>query len=624
MIAWIAETNYKLIELLNNYWWYYWMVVTFTGSLVGMSPLKTHHEQAFHEYIFVHLRKFILGTSVFIVSLPALAYFTYTATLRMPKLDAQAEFKAWFISLLSDWYLILPGVSIAFIFRFARNRYFSPIISKARKSFRYQQSHEKPSDIREEATKHEIKEFRPSLQYDRKGIFVGLDKSNKPIRIPTETWHETNMQVIGPTRYGKGILLGNIMDQAIKNGDGLFYIDPKKDKFAPHIMYQACKETGRKFVYLALHDDGPGEWAPFKGGKERDGLSRLERAFGLEFSGDPGTDYYKSQERKGLVKTFRETRDLEALLALLGENDDSRIAAELSRWQEIKSLRPKSKGFSIAEALQENAVVYVQGHLDDDVVKTATKVFIVELIQEARRLEEERKTHLTAIIDEVSFLVSKELAQALATAVGFRVNFALAYQSQNDLLNLDDKTVDGKYVHNSINTNCQLKAIYGGADEANAKWISGLSGTISKAITKLERTDISGLGGETWENQRAIGPQEENYINVNTILSLPPRVCVFIQPRHLAKLCYTSFVPVDDMQRLKKLADKKPQTKTTKEDSCEEGNYELKKLFPKISESTDQQTFLGAIKVSGNSTSKDLEKMQPKKDEESMALLDEI
>ncbi len=40
----------------------------------------------------------------------------------------------------------------------------------------------------------------------------------------------------------------------------------------------------------------------------------------------------------------------------------------------------------------------------------------------------------------------------------------LAYQSQNDLLNIDDQIVNPKYVYQSINVNSQMKAIYGGAD----------------------------------------------------------------------------------------------------------------------------------------------------------------
>ena len=131
------------------------------------------------------------------------------------------------------------------------------------------------------------------------------------------------------------------MDQAIRRGDGLFYVDPKKDHFAPQVMYQACKESGRKFYYLTLHDEGIGHWAPFAGGTERDALARLEIAFGLELTGDPGTDYYKSQELKLLQKAFMQTRSVKGLKGLMEKTDANRINAELARWSTVESLCAK-------------------------------------------------------------------------------------------------------------------------------------------------------------------------------------------------------------------------------------------------------------------------------------------
>jgi hypothetical protein len=154
----------------------------------------------------------------------------------------------------------------------------------------------------------------------------------------------------------------------------------------------------------------------------------------------------------------------------------------------------------------------------------------------------------------------------------------LDYQSQNDLLNIDDKTVNPKYVHQSINVNSQIKAVYGGADFETAEWAANLSGTIMKEVTKMEKTDISRTGGETWENQRTVGALEENYINTNMVLTLPPRVCVFVQPRHLASICFNSFVPVKDMKALdgylehKDKAYNTPTTTTENDDQPEPEN----------------------------------------------------
>lgn len=552
VLNWFGQVNYALMEWTNVYWWPVIAGMIFIGCLIGMSPLSTHHEQPFHQILFVWIRKIIIWLGVGLLVLPFVMLYLYDMTMQNQLADSQQAWLRWFANLaIQNWFVIFSAATSGWLLRFMYKRYTLPLWSAMLRRLRNKQTEEKPTDIREEISRFEAKDFLPHKHYKEDFVLVGLDEKDKPIHIPTSTWYETNMQVVGPTRYGKGVIMGAIMDQAIRRGDCLFYIDPKKDKFAPHVMYQACVDSGRKFYYVTLHDEGIGKWAPFVGGSERDGLTRLEAAFGLEFTGNPGTDYYKSQERKELERAFKKTRNIEGLKNLMEETDANRINAELARWSNIESLCPKKGGgFSIGKALKEGAVVYVQGSLDDSVVKTATKTFITELIQEARQLDKERKTHLTAVIDEVSFLASKTLAQALATAVGFRVNFVLAYQSQNDLLNIDDQTVNPKYVYQSINVNSQIKAVYGGADFETAEWAANLSGTITKEVTKMEKTDISATGGETWEQQRTVGTLEENYINTNMVLTLPPRVCVFVQPRHLASICFSSFVPVKDMKIL--------------------------------------------------------------------------
>ena len=144
---------------------------------------------------------------------------------------------------------------------------------------------------------------------------------------------------------------------------------------------------------------------------------------------------------------------------------------------------------------------------------------------------------------QISFLVSKTLAEALATSLSDHVNFVLAYQSINGLLNTDDKNLNPRYINQSINVNSQLKLVYGGKDYATAEWIAKQSGTIVKPVTRMEKTDVSLVGGESWERHRFISNVEENLIPTNLILSMPPGVACFVQPNELAKVAFTSFVP---------------------------------------------------------------------------------
>lgn len=554
VLNWFGENNYAVMQWSNEWWWWCWTGLFFFGTFIGMSPLSLHHEQSFLQIIGVWLRRVILFAGFTLICMPFIMLFIYDMTMQNELGDHTQEFLTWFKTLLLDnWWMLIPAMITGWTLRFCYNRYFLTFVSAIARKLRRRQSDDTPSDILEESDKFKAKDFLPSKHYTDKGMVVGVDDDDKPIVIPMDTWRETNMQVIGPTRYGKGVILGCLMDQITRIGDTLFYIDPKDDKFAAHVMYQACKETGRTFYYVSMDDNEIGKWGPFMGGSEKDAFARLETAMGLEMTGDPGTDYYKTQEIPVLRSAFKKTRRIESMLNDVRENEANKTEAELAAWKEVQSLCPKpNKGFSIEKAIKENAVVYFKGSLDDRVIKTATKMFIVELVQECRRLSKsgEKQQHLTAIVDEVSFLVSRQLKEALATIVGFGVNFVNAYQSPEDLVNTDDVNLNGRALKHSIDVNSQIKAVYGGADYETAEWAANLSGTTVKEVTKMERTDVKSGGGETWENNRTIGTLEENLIHPNVVLTLPPRVCVFIQPRQLLKPLFTSFIPVQDMNAL--------------------------------------------------------------------------
>ncbi|WP_299945700.1 type IV secretion system DNA-binding domain-containing protein [uncultured Microbulbifer sp.] len=552
LLNWMANANYQLMRWTNESWFESWALLFFIGSLIAMSPLRMHHEHSFPQVCTIWVRKIIIGIGIALLALPIIEWYVYDITMRYQLGEGAGVFLQWLRELtLQKWPLIPGAAMIGFLIRFTCFRYGATILSRIKRKIRNVQSDDKLSDVKEEIETNRAKDFDITKHYRKGSICVGIDENGKPIWIPFDTFIETNAQVIGPTRYGKGIIMGGWMDQAIQHGNAVIYIDPKHDKYAPHILYAAAQRESRPFYYLALHDKGPGRWGPFVGGDKRDALARLQTILGLEMTGDPGTDYYKSQERNSLESAFEHTRRIDGLLNELADSDANRLLSELKSWSYVKSLcPPKRKGFSIEKALKEGAVVYVQGSLDDQVVKAATKSFIIEVIQEARRLDREREHHLTFIIDEVKFLVSRQVAEACATVVGFRVNMVLGYQSLDDLLNPDDKTLNGQALKQSVNINSQIKAVYGGSDFQTAQWIAEISGSTFKETTRTEKTEIQDGGAEVWEKGRTIGSVEENLITTNKVLTLPRRVCAFVQPGHLAIIAYTSPVPVKSFDPL--------------------------------------------------------------------------
>src|SRR5262249_20730971 len=145
----------------------------------------------------------------------------------------------------------------------------------------------------------------------------------------------------------------------------------------------------------------PGEWAPFVGGDARSRRARLLTAFGLQDTGGE-SDFYKGRERKLLDRLLEKTQGRLPLLLEEFENNSKyqetgqRLYHAISQWTQIKSLCPKKgKGLSIEKSLLKNAVVYIKGSLDDDIIKEATRVLIMEIVQEIKRLHTHRKTHVS-------------------------------------------------------------------------------------------------------------------------------------------------------------------------------------------------------------------------------------
>jgi hypothetical protein len=613
ILDWFGKTNYSVMSWCNDWWWWCWIGLFFSGTFISMAPLATHHEQTFLQIVAVWLRRLILLLAFSLFCMPFIMLFIYDMTMRNELGDHIQVFLKWFIDMsnrsplvlpdwIKHWWLLAPAMVLGWTSRFCYNRYFLTLISNITKNLRRNQSNDKPSDILDEAKRYKAKVFIPSKYYSDKGISIGLGEDNKPIRIPWDVWKENMMQIIGPTGFGKGVILGGVMEQVIRNGQTVFSINPKKDKFLPYIMYCAAKLTNRKFYYVSLKDGELGSWGPFIGGDEEDAFTRLTMAFKLELTGEPKTDFYKRQEIRLVRRSFKQTRRIDGLFnQICGEGAET-AEAELEVWKDYKSLCPSSKkGFSIAKAIEENAVVYVQGSLDNRVIKTATKIFIAELIQECRRLSDEdlKHEHLTIAIDETSFLMSKVVKEALATIRSYGVTIINAYQSPNDLLTIEDDTIDGRSLQHSVNINSQIKAIYGGADFELAEWASLMSGTTSKQVTKMESTDIKDGGGEIWDATRTIGALEEALIHPNVVLSLPKGVCVFKQPYELPTILFPSFVPVNDKVGLDNYLgkNKKPESKkiTNKIDKVEQPTLNEKDRkeidnFQEMAESTKKET----------------------------------
>lgn len=106
-----------------------------------------------------------------------------------------------------------------------------------------------------------VKELLPdSIEYNpldyidlKKGVFIGLDKDDQPQYITIKEFQKQHAAIIGTTGSGKGITASVLLYQAILLGEAVFVEDPKDDEWAVHVLREACKKAGKKFVVINLN-----------------------------------------------------------------------------------------------------------------------------------------------------------------------------------------------------------------------------------------------------------------------------------------------------------------------------------------------------------------------------------
>lgn len=537
----------------------YWIVLAiplFVVSLLHPVPWRLpSNDASMSDWItFIGRRASVIALSVWLVMVPLIAFFLFAVTCGMPFPAAVSSFLTWAGAQFGRyWPLIAGAILYGVLLRFVWDRYITPKLSSYWRSMRVTQQADRPVDAREEAGTLKAKDFAPEKYFESGWMFYGLNELGEPIRIAIELFKKIHHAILGPTRYGKGVVLQSIYKQCIRAGFAVFYIDPKGDDYLPYLLQNEAAAAGRRFVYLDLNPGGKGVWHPFLGGDFRHRRTRIVRAFNLDSAGTDA-DVYKAKERALLDDALENTDgSVKSLFAYVkdhgnaGDRDLSTLRDSLREWGRVDTFAQaaKRKGHSIETCLLNNAVVYVRGDLDDPVIKAATKAYIAELCAEIKRLQPKRTAHATVGIDELKFLACAEINGALAAIAGYDANLLLAAQSIANIEAPDDKRLDGKALAREFEVNTHIKLVYRAQDERTAEWAENLSGTQWLNVAQRENVKTNTHGGEQWEGTRTIAQLEHAIISRNTLLNLPPRVGVVYMPDREPSKIFTSPATVD-------------------------------------------------------------------------------
>ena len=547
-----------MVGWIDPWGWVAWAMGGTLLGVLGLAPIGTKADASTAEVWAVGLRKAGWATVVFLPILAAAVFLTAR------NLGIIAETQAWFAA--QAWQYG-PGVLAAWVGGFGLRvlvaRFAIPYFSARLRRARVTQATDGKTDIREEVLRYAPREFDPEKHTDLdRGLAMGQDAERCSVFLDWEVFCKTHMQVIGPTRYGKGVLLGNVLKQCVHKGLGTWYFDPKGDDHLPYILAEAAKAVGRPFYVLDLIT-GVGSYAPFAGGTAEERAERVITSFRLESAGGD-SDFYKRTERQLLRKIFvtlaGPQTDLETIRkhfevakrAKFAGNekratDSSSIEDGLDEWKSALGIggKPSTQSLHVERAINESWVVYVRCRTRG-ITRDIARCLIQELTETVLRVRPRKQgQHVVAALDEARALFSNVVVDALTTVAGAGMTLMPAYQSVLDVRNLDDERMDPAMVEAAVNVNCQVKFVHGTRDFETAEAISLLTGTRRVLVPQSEATEIGAFGGERWSDKRAFREDEDALIPPNTISALPERIGVFLPPGEAARLVWTCWAGYD-------------------------------------------------------------------------------
>ncbi|HFS2643674.1 TPA: type IV secretory system conjugative DNA transfer family protein [Escherichia coli] len=402
-----------------------------------------------------------------------------------------------------------------------------------------------------------VKELLPdSIEYNpldyidlKKGVFIGLDKDDQPQYITIKEFQKQHAAIIGTTGSGKGITASVLLYQAILLGEAVFVEDPKDDEWAVHVLREACKKAGKKFVVINLNRTD--HQLDLLADISHEQLEELFNAgFSLSKKGE-AADFYRIADRRAarnvaaIHKTGMTLYDLfnDDNVKSIGE-DAPAFLGELEEIALVNSVNAKN-GFSLKEIFDNGGCCYIIGSTRNQKIISAQRMILTRLIQIAETRDRINTTpRVVAIfLDELKYHISRPTMEGLGTARDKSVHIFMAFQAIDDLRDCPSD-LNGDSVIGAVIENAKFKLIYKIQNPETAEWAAKMTGSIlvDDEMRKV-RTDLSLT--EKVDTDRMIRQAESYYVDSNMFLNLPERVGFVFTSKDLPKATKMSHIPAN-------------------------------------------------------------------------------
>ena len=362
-----------------------------------------------------------------------------------------------------------------------------------------------------------VKAFKKMNGYDpipfiniQKGCFIGLDSQNKPFYVSWSKIRETHIQVIGTTGCGKGVLMTLIAYQSILAGEGLVWIDPKFDRFAPRILAAAARKAAKSFYLINLNPEQPPQLNPITGAEAFEIEELLVSAFDLTGKGTDA-DFYRGKDQDAAIEASRLAIQKNALsipeLIQVCRSVES-ITSQENFWRKLCKLGDlealkTTGGINLKEAILNGSVIYIIGSTDNERVKMLQKLLLVRINQIIKKQDRFKKHSPTCIVlDEFKHVLSPTALTGLGVIRDYDAHCLLAHQSLGDLDSCPGIT--RAEAEGAVLDNTAIKIVYRLGDSSYAEKLSKNSG---KRAIFVEQS-----GKNLDENNRSEGGWRETHV----------------------------------------------------------------------------------------------------------------
>lgn len=453
-----------------------------------------------------------------------------------------------------DWSILIIFTVAGLILHISLRRALTPELDKIKKRLIKKTSLERElrTDVRT------VKSLLPeTLHYNpldyinlNKGVFIGIDRDEKPMYLPLKDWQKQHADIIGTTGAGKGVATGILLYQSILAGEGVFIMDPKDDEWATHLYRKACEDAGKPFALIDLRK--PQYQLNLIENITPDELEELFVAgFSLAEKGQE-SDFYRIDDRKAArmaaqfvsSHTYSTIRDIYNGEYVQGIAED--IKAFFGKIEELALLNTINAptGFSLQSVFDEGGCCYVIGSMRNSKIITAQRMLLVRLYQLAERRDRVKETPrpIAIFLDELKYHLSKPALEGLGAARDKGVHIIMAHQSVADLKDCP-ADLKGDAVVGAVVENAKFKLVYRVMDPDTAEWVARMSGTIL-VDDEIRKAKTDAILTETIDGERTIRQAERFFIDSNMILNLPDFVSFIFTTRTLPSASLISPIKV--------------------------------------------------------------------------------